>query len=164
MTDTGAFEAIAATRGVPMIIVTARAGHALDGCLVGFSTQCSIDPTRYLVCLSKANHTYEIALEASMLVVHALHDAPQDRALARLFGEESGRDVDKLSRCRWVDGPDDLPVLLDCDWFAGSIVDRVDLGDHVGFVLDVTSGGATRAEEPWLAFVQVRDLEAGNPA
>lgn len=32
----------------PMLIVTTRSGGELDGCLVGFSTQCSIDPARFL--------------------------------------------------------------------------------------------------------------------
>ena len=57
-----------------------------------------------------------------------------------------------------------MPTLTTCDWFAGRILDRVDLGDHVGFVLEITGGNATRADEPWLDFVQVRDLDAGNPA
>jgi len=55
-------------------------------------------------------------------------------------------------------------VLTTCDWFAGKIVDRVELGDHVGFVLDVTHGNARRTDEPWLGFAALRDLDAGNPA
>jgi len=35
-----------------MIIITAAADGVLGGCLVGFQTQCSIDPARFLVCLS----------------------------------------------------------------------------------------------------------------
>jgi flavin reductase (DIM6/NTAB) family NADH-FMN oxidoreductase RutF len=159
-----AFEQIAATLNSPMIIATTRAGREVDGCLVGFSTQCSIDPTRYVVCLSKRNKTYRLALDATTIVVHMLHDADDDRALAELFGEETGREVDKISACRSVDGPDGVPVLATCDWFAGTIIDRVDLGDHVGFVLDITDGQARRTDEPWLSFEAVRDLDAGNPA
>jgi flavin reductase (DIM6/NTAB) family NADH-FMN oxidoreductase RutF len=164
MDNTEAFEQIAAALTSPMIIVTARHGDEIDGCLVGFSTQCSIDPTRYLVCLSKQNNTFRIALDASTLVVHMLHDNDDDRALARLFGEETGREVDKFSACVWDTGPDHAPVLPTCDWFAGKIVDRVDLGDHVGFVLAVGDGDATRTGEPWLGYAAVRDLDAGNPA
>ena len=164
MNATDAFEQIAATLSSPMIIVTTRAGDEVDGCLVGFSTQCSIDPTRYLVCLSKRNNTYRIARDASTLVVHMLHDDDNDRALARLFGEETGREVDKISACGCVEGPDGVPVLTTCDWFAGKIVDRIDLGDHVGFVLDVDQGAACRTDERWLGFADVSDLDAGNPA
>jgi flavin reductase (DIM6/NTAB) family NADH-FMN oxidoreductase RutF len=159
-----AFDRIAANIDSPMVIVTARADREHDGCLVGFSTQCSIDPTRYLVCLSKANRTYDIALGASVLVVHMLHDDPHDRELARLFGEETAYEVDKFAACEWKLGPDGTPVVGGCDWFAGSVVERVDLGDHVGFVLEgITDGEAPRAREPYLGFPDVRDLEAGNP-
>ena len=51
------FEQIAKTLDSPMIVVATRAGDDMDACLVGFSTQCSIIPTRYLVCLSKKNRT-----------------------------------------------------------------------------------------------------------
>jgi hypothetical protein len=56
-------------------------------------------------------------------------------------------------------------VIDGCDWFAGRIVDRIDLGDHQGFVLAVgDEGSAARAGEPRLGFQDVRDVEAGNPA
>jgi flavin reductase (DIM6/NTAB) family NADH-FMN oxidoreductase RutF len=166
MTDHAAFEAFAATVATPMHIVTApgvgdRPGN---GCLVGFSTQCSIDPTHYLVCLSKENETYLAAVGAPTLVVHILHDADHDRALARLFGERTGHDVDKFSRCEWDEGPDGVPVLRGLDHFEGHVRDQHDLGDHVGFALTVGAGRADRAREPLLTYQQVKDLDAGNDA
>ena len=158
-----AFDRIAEDLDAPMVIVTARVGDAMSGCLVGFSTQCSVDPPRYLVCLSKKNRTYEIACDASMLVVHMLHYGAHDRSLASLLGEQTAHDVDKLAECDWRSGPDAIPVLAGCDWFAGTIVDRFEFGDHVGFVLDVHDGEAPRAGEANLTFAQVRDLDAGNP-
>jgi len=159
-----AFERIAATLDVPMVIVTTRAGHEMDGCLVGFATQCSIDPSRYLLCLSTNNRTYELAQRASTLVVHMLHDDQHDRALARLFGEHTARDVEKLAHCKWEPGPDRVPVLGSCDWFGGPILGRTDLGDHVGFTIDIQCGRAARTDEPYLTFGDVSDLTAGNPA
>ena len=73
-----AFADISATLTTPMVIVTTHVGDEIDGCLVGFSTQCSIDPLRYMVCLSITNRTYELALRAPTLVVHMLHDTPAD--------------------------------------------------------------------------------------
>ena len=146
-----------------MSIVTVTAGDERAGCLVGFSVQCSIDPLHHLVCLSKANRTFEVACAAQWLVVHALHDG--DQVVASLFGEVSDREVDKFTRCRWSDGPGGTPVLDGLDWFAGRIVERVDLGDHQGFVIAVSGDGAApRADEPRLGFQDVRDLDAGNPA
>jgi flavin reductase (DIM6/NTAB) family NADH-FMN oxidoreductase RutF len=165
VTGSDAFEQIMATVDAPMVIVTARTVETTAGCLVGFSTQCSIEPRRYLVCLSKSNRSSRVAASASTLAVHVLHDDPHDRALASLFGEETGRELDKFEHCAWHHGPGDTVVLDGCDWFAGDIVERVDLGDHVGFVLDVTQhGAATRTAEQYLGYVDVKGLDAGNPA
>jgi flavin reductase (DIM6/NTAB) family NADH-FMN oxidoreductase RutF len=127
-----------------MLIVTAAAGGERAGCLVGFATQSSIDPPRFLVCLSKRNRTYRVALEAGALAVHFVPARAPD--LAELFGGETGDDTDKFVRCAWRSGPGDLPILEDCpNWFAGRVLERMDLGDHDGFLLEPVE--AHRAED-----------------
>ena len=54
----------------PMFIVTVATSGERAGCLVGFATQCSIDPPRFLVCLSVKNRTYRVAKNANAMVVH----------------------------------------------------------------------------------------------
>jgi flavin reductase (DIM6/NTAB) family NADH-FMN oxidoreductase RutF len=146
----------------PMLVVTAAAGDELAGCLVGFSTQCSIDPARFLVCLSEKNRTFAVAQRTDALAVHFLAADAGD--LAELFGSETGDDLDKFSRCRWSPGPRGLPILDRCDrWFAGQILDRHDLGDHRGYLLDPfaahDAGGGDN-----LAFSQVKRLAPGHEA
>jgi len=142
----------------PMLIVTAPGA----GCLVGFSTQCSIDPLRYLVCISKENHSHEPAMAADVLGVHVLDEA--DRGLAEVFGQLTGDSVNKLSLVSWQPGPGGVPVLDDAAaWFAGRVVDRTDMGDHTGFVVEPLEGGLRR----WtgqLGFQRVRGLDPGHPA
>jgi flavin reductase (DIM6/NTAB) family NADH-FMN oxidoreductase RutF len=118
----------------PMMIVTAGGGGEQAGCLVGFATQCSIDPPRFAVWISRKNHTFRIARDAGVLAVHFLSEA--DRPLAELFGGETGDEVDKFSRCRWRHGPQGVPVLEDCArWFAGEVIEQLPTEDHVGFLL-----------------------------
>ena len=166
-TGTDAFARLAARANPEMVIVTAKTGDDANGCLVGFSTQCSIDPVHFLVCLSKANRTYEIACRSDALAVHVLHDTEDDRRLASLFGEHTERDPDdvhKLQRCRWRVGPWGLPVLDGHDWFAGEIVVRHDVGDHEAFVVAVTAGGTPVGGSRRLGFQAVRHFDPGNPA
>ena len=66
------FNALVADLDYPMVVVTTAAGSELAGCLVGFATQCSIDPPRFLVCISKQNRTYRVARGAELLAVHFL--------------------------------------------------------------------------------------------
>ena len=93
-----------------------------------------------------------------------LHDDPVGMWLARLFGEVSEHDTDKLGMCAWEEGPDGTPVIAGCDWFAGPIRNRVDLGDHVGYTLDVSFGRTNSSRERYLGYASVRDLDPGNPA
>lgn len=159
-----AFEHVVALLDYPMFVVTTRVGDQRTGCLVGFSSQVSIHPPRYLVGLSKRNHTYRVAEQgATHLAVHLLAEDHVD--VARLFGSETGDRVDKFSRCRWVDGPEGLPILSDAAaWFAGRILDRFDLGDHVGHVIEPVAGAAPDQLGNLVTFADVKDLEPGHEA
>ena len=119
-----------------MFVVGAAADDDVDACLVGFTSQCSIEPPRFAVFLSKANHTYELA-RARPTSWWCTASAPTSTALAEHFGGTTAHDdPSKLTGCDWTPGPGGAPVLDDCDWFAGRILERLDAGDHVAFVLD----------------------------
>lgn len=145
----------------PMLLITTRTGDELDGCLVGFSTQCSIHPPRFLVCLSDKNRTYRAARRAEALVVHVL---PADAdELAELFGGETQDEIDKFARCRWHPGPEDLPILDACRrWFAGRIVERRQFGDHMGFVLEPFAVSAEDEDDGFLNFQELKEMEPGH--
>jgi flavin reductase (DIM6/NTAB) family NADH-FMN oxidoreductase RutF len=65
--DTDAFDALMRSLDPPLIVVTTAVGDERGGCLVGFHAQSSIDPGRYCMWLSKANHTYRLALRSTHL-------------------------------------------------------------------------------------------------
>ena len=91
---TDAFEQLVSLLDYPMYVVTTRTGEESAGCLVGFTSQVSIRPRRFLVGLSKRNHTYRVARRSEHLAVHLL--PRRHRELARLFGSETGDHVDKV--------------------------------------------------------------------
>jgi flavin reductase (DIM6/NTAB) family NADH-FMN oxidoreductase RutF len=159
-----AFETLMGSVDYPMLVVTTRSATGEQaGCLVGFATQCSIDPAHFLVCLSKRNHTYETAKRADLLVVHVLRD--EDKELARHFGEETGDAVDKFVEVEWKPGPGRVPVLTGVDWFAGRIQQRFDGGDHVAHLIAVLPDGrASNAETAQLGFSSAHDLDPGHDA
>ncbi len=148
----------------PMYVVTAAAAGERSGCLVGFASQCSIHPPRFMVWLSTANHTYRVARQASHLGVHLLRR--EDRALAELFGGETGDRVDKFERVAWQPQDGGTPVLTDaCAWFVGHVLDRFAGGDHVGFLLaPVAESPRPPGRAQLLGFTDVADLSQGHPA
>jgi flavin reductase (DIM6/NTAB) family NADH-FMN oxidoreductase RutF len=145
-----------------MFIVTATAAGERSGCLIGFGTPCSVDPQRFLACLSKANHTHGIALAASHLAVHVVPAGRED--LAELFGGETGDEVDKFTRCAWSEGPFGATLLDDCrNRFVGAVLDRFDVGDHTAMLLDPV--WAEHGDgNPVLRFGVAKRIEPGHPA
>jgi flavin reductase (DIM6/NTAB) family NADH-FMN oxidoreductase RutF len=108
----GRFDRITAALDGPMIVVTTASQQRVAGCLVGFHTQSSIDPRRYTLWLSKANHTYRVALRASAFGLHFLDVADLD--LAERFGTTTGERVDKFSGLAWTEGLGGVPLLQRC--------------------------------------------------
>jgi flavin reductase (DIM6/NTAB) family NADH-FMN oxidoreductase RutF len=155
------FHRLAGDLDQPMLVVTAAADDGeRAGCLVGFSTQCSIDPPRFLVLLSDKNRTYRVARRADVLAVHLLDRGDHD--LAALFGEETGDHVDKFARTDWRAGPEGVPILARCgNWFVGRIVERERLGDHVAHLLAPTAVRRDGDIEP-LTLHDVLDLDPGH--
>ena len=163
MSGASAFESIVGALDYPMLIVTTAAGGERAGCLVGFATQCSIDPPRFLVCVSDKNRTHRVLERGGRTVV--VHVVPADaHELVELFGGETGDDADKFARCEWSEGPDGVPVLDECrSWFAGRIVETVPLGDHRGRVLEPFDGRAGY-DGPAYPFSRAKRVEPGHEA
>jgi flavin reductase (DIM6/NTAB) family NADH-FMN oxidoreductase RutF len=157
------FLKIAGSIDYPIFIVTATDGERREGCVVGFATQTSFDPVRFLACLSRANRTFRFAAEAEVDAL-AVHLVPRgETGLVELFGGETGDEIGKFERCAWHPGPRGLPLLDACpSWFTGAVRARHDLGDHVGFLLDPFA--AQFEDDDWITVHDVRHVEPGHPA
>ena len=158
------FAKLVAELDYPMYVVTAIADDERSGCLVGFGTQTSIHPPRFLACISQKNHTYGVALRAGVLAVHLLSDTPAEQELAELFGSETGDTADKFAQVDWHPGPGGVPFIDGIpNHFAGRILERFDLGDHDGFLLEPIE--VEKGEELHeLGFQEAKDIRPGHPA
>ena len=157
---TTSFAELVAQLDYAMFIVTTATNTERSGCLVGFATQASIHPPRFLVGLSDKNHTFQVARDAEVLVVHFVDE--EATRLAELFGGETGDETDKFAQCEWRPGPDGAPILADLDnWFAGRILERLELGDHCGFLLEPIEGQAGGSPDT-LTFHRAKRIEPGH--
>jgi len=146
-----------------MIVVTAAYRGERAGCLVGFHCQCSIDPVRHAIWLSKANHTCRVALQATHLGIHFL--ATEDKDLARLFGEQTGDEIDKFAQCDAADGAHGVPLLSACaDRVVAQRKTAMDDGsDHICFVVEPVDAHRGTERMP-MRLSDVSDLEPGHAA
>jgi flavin reductase (DIM6/NTAB) family NADH-FMN oxidoreductase RutF len=147
----------------PLYVVTTAAGTERAGCVIGFATQASIDPPRFLVAISKANRTWRVGRSASHLAVHLFGRERMD--VITLFGGETGDDINKFAHCSWSDGPGRVPVLDGAAaWFVGTILERFDLGDHVGHLIEPIAGDVGSAVDGVVSLRDGEGLEPGHPA
>ena len=162
MTD--AFSELMTRNDTTVVIVTTVAGGERSGCLVGFHAQASIDPVRYAVWLSKANHTHRVGAGAEVFAVHWVPSDHHD--LAELFGATTGDDVDKFAECAWTAGHGDVPLLDGCpDRFAGRRTAWIDADtDHSCVVLEPLVAEIGRGSSGWLRLSDAADITAGHPA
>ncbi|WP_353651911.1 flavin reductase family protein [Mycobacterium sp. 852013-50091_SCH5140682] len=163
MSESDAFERLVGQLDYPMFVVTTAIQGRRAGCLVGFASQCSIEPPRFLIGLSKRNYTYRVARDADHLAVHVL--SRRHAELARLFGSQTGDTCDKFARCKWHVGAQNMPILDDAAaWFVGKVLTRVDTGDHVAHLLEPVAGQAPASLGQLVTLADVADLDPGHDA
>ncbi|MDQ6818222.1 MAG: flavin reductase family protein [Actinomycetota bacterium] len=154
------FTALVSQLDYSMLIVTTALDGERAGCLLGFASQVSIHPPRFLVCISVKNRTFRLATRAEVLVVHFVPEGARD--LAELFGGETGDELDKFARCDWSPGPEGAPIVTQLEnWFAGRVIERLQFGDHWGFLLEPIEGAAGRGDSS-LTFHRAKRIEPGH--
>jgi flavin reductase (DIM6/NTAB) family NADH-FMN oxidoreductase RutF len=148
------FQQLVAQLDYPMFIATVAADGELAGCLIGFATQSSIHPPRFLAGISDKNRTHRVAMDATTMAIHLV---PEDAS-------ETGDAVNKFERCSWRPGPDGVPLLDGCpNRFVGRILERVDFGDHTGMVLEPFFA-EVEEHEGQLKFHRAMRIEPGHEA
>ena len=145
----------------PLVIVTTATANERSGCVVGFHCQVSIDPERYLVGISRTNHTADLLADVDLLAVHRVTEEQHD--LVVHFGGETGDEVDKFESIPWAEGEGGVPLLDDCPGrFLGRVVGRPESdGDHHLLILEPARVD-TGNHRPSFRLGQADDIEAGH--
>jgi flavin reductase (DIM6/NTAB) family NADH-FMN oxidoreductase RutF len=152
------FDDLMAMLDYPAFVATTQSAGRPAGCLVGFATQTSVEPARFVVGLAKGSHTLGVASLSQHMAVHVL--SRRHHALAELFGSQTGHEINKFDRCSWRAGPQGMPMLDDAiAWFVGRIVDRFDVGDHVAYLLEPVATWAPESADDPLYLSDLDDLD-----
>jgi flavin reductase (DIM6/NTAB) family NADH-FMN oxidoreductase RutF len=152
------FEDLMVMLDYPAFVVTTQAAGEPAGCLVGFATQISVEPPRFLVGVAKSSHTFGVASRSQYLAVQVL--SRRHRALAELFGNQTGHQINKFDRCSWRAGPQGMPILDDAiAWFVGRTVNWIDAGDHVAYLLEPVATWAPETSDDPLYLSDIDDID-----
>jgi flavin reductase (DIM6/NTAB) family NADH-FMN oxidoreductase RutF len=129
----------------PVSIIGVASGGRMAGLCASWLTRVSLMPPLLVVSIAHGRHTYTLLRQADRFSVSTLRDDQVE--MARHFGLQSGRDVDKWAAVDHVLLAGETPALAHCAArFLCRIVDRFPTGDHDCFVgemimAEVVSGG-----------------------
>ena len=127
--------------GYGLYVVTCNDGKKDNGCIVNSVLQAADDPLRVVVCINKANYTYEVVHANGILNVNCLSVEAPFRVFQH-FGFQSGRNVDKFAECgdtapRSANGLITLPKYANA-CLSLHVISETNLGSHGMFVCEVT--------------------------
>jgi flavin reductase (DIM6/NTAB) family NADH-FMN oxidoreductase RutF len=119
-------------------VVTSSHQGTSNGFTAAWVIQVSFEPLLVAVSINPGNVTWQLIENSRRFVVNVL-DSDQ-KALARHFGLQSGRDVDKFAGVH-TGNPDGTPFLADAlAWLDCIVEQQVTAGDHIVVLARVIGG------------------------
>lgn len=127
----------------PVVAITSRRAHKLNGMISDGAVRASIVPDvpRLGVFIHKFNYSHDMIMETGSFVLHVLHIDQVD--VVQRLGFVSGRDADKLADIpHRLSARTGVPVLEDCFcWFECVVCNVMDTGSSTFFMGDVVDTG-----------------------
>lgn len=114
-------------------VVTLRTPTRVNAYAAGWVVRVSEVPVMIQVAVWDQNYSFELAQDCDHFVVQILEEGQQ--SIARHFGRNSGRDMNKLEGFRTHGGISGVPILEDCLAYLECEVEfRRRFGDHMVLV------------------------------
>ena len=134
-------------RGV--VVITTRSGEKRNGMTACWVTRSADQPFLVMVSIWKKNFSHDLVKESGIFAMHVLKS--DQVGLARHFGKQSGREVDKFSQVPYRSGKTGSPILANClAYLDCRVVNSAESGDHTIFVGEVQEADFVSRGEPLL--------------
>lgn len=126
-----------------VVVLTSRLGDRLAGMTASWFTRAAEQPFLAVACVYKENFSHGIIRESRVLAVNFLSHGQQD--MARRFGRQSSRQVDKFADLNFFTDLSGSPILSDAAAYLDCRVrQEMDAGDHTVFLCEAQSGRVLR--------------------
>lgn len=142
-----------------LYVVGVAHGDRRNAFTAAWITQVSFDPLLLALSVNPAGASYPLLHEAGVFTVSVLQGGQLE--LARHFGTQSGRTVDKLAGQRWQAALGGAPVLLDAaGYLECRVTDSHKAGDHELVVARVVGGRVLAANAMPMRYAETGNLDA----
>lgn len=141
-----------------LYVVGVAHGQQRNAFTAAWLTQVSFDPLLVALSINPSHASFPILVAARAFAVSIL--AHGQLELARHFGTQSGRTVDKLAGQRWQTAHGGAPVLLDAlAYLECRVVGRHPAGDHELVLGQVVGGRVLAPETRPMTYAETGDLD-----
>lgn len=144
------------TNGV--YVVGVADGAERNAFTAAWITQVSFDPLLIALSVNPGHASYPLMAASKAFTVSILTAAQFE--VARHFGTQSGRDVDKLAGQPWAPGPNGIPFLSNAvAYLECQVTDEHPAGDHRIVLATVTGGELLSPDAQVLAYRDTGNLD-----
>jgi ferric-chelate reductase [NAD(P)H] len=134
--DPEKLKTIMAGKDYELNIVTSTDGSTINGLIVAWITQASIEPPLMAVCLGLNKFTRELVDQSGVLAINIL--ARDQAEMVAGFGYRSGREIDKFEGVRYRRGVTGSPILENASaYLECRVTESLDAGDHRLYLTEV---------------------------
>ncbi len=117
-------------------VITTRLGERLNGMTASWVSQVSLNPLLLMVSIAPGRYSHDLIKESGVFAVNVLNAGQVD--LAKRFGFQSGRKVDKFAGLEHLTATTGSPILPEAyAFFDLKLVETFPAGDHTLFVGEV---------------------------
>ncbi|HSR11752.1 MAG TPA: TIGR04076 family protein [Thermodesulfobacteriota bacterium] len=147
-------------RGV--VVITTREGERVNGMSACWVNRSADQPFLIAASIWKENLTYDMVRKSGVFAVHMLRS--DQVQLARHFGKQSGRNIEKFASVPYRTGKTGAPILKDClAYLDCRVVGSADSGDHTVFIGEVQDAEIVSRGEA-LSFRRIDYADPISPA
>jgi flavin reductase (DIM6/NTAB) family NADH-FMN oxidoreductase RutF len=144
--------------GNGLYVVGVADGSRRNAFTAAWITQVSFDPLLLALSINRTHASYPILKASGVFGVSILRRGQLE--LARHFGTQSGREVDKLAGQRWQAALGGAPILLDAAaYLECRVVDHHTAGDHELVQGQVVGGRVLAPEADPMTYGETGNLD-----
>jgi flavin reductase (DIM6/NTAB) family NADH-FMN oxidoreductase RutF len=141
-----------------LYVVGVAHGNRRNAFTAAWITQVSFDPLLLALSINAAHASYPILMAAGVFTVSVLRQGQLE--LARHFGTQSGRVIDKLVGQRWRAALEGAPVLLDAAaYLECRLIGRYAAGDHELVLAQVVGGRVLAPDAKPMTYAETGNLD-----
>lgn len=144
-----------------LYVVGVADGNKLGGFTAAWITQVSFDPLLIAVSVNPSHASFPLLIEAGTFAVSILGQGQLE--LARHFGTQSGRNIDKFATQRWQPAPGGAPFLSDAIGYLDCrIVACHPAGGHELMLAEVVGGSMLKQDALPMTYAETGNLDGSD--